>query len=52
VQETKWKEKAKEIRKGYKIILYSGKTTTKNGVSVIVDKEMKENVVGVVWKSD
>ena len=52
VQETRWKGgKAKEIEEGYKII-YSGKTSSRNGVGVIVDEKMKANVVGVVRKSD
>jgi len=47
VQEPKWKEeKAKEIGDSYKII-YSGKTSTRNGVRVIMDKEMKSRVVDV-----
>nr|GFD04844.1 hypothetical protein [Tanacetum cinerariifolium] len=47
VQETKWKgEKAKEIGEGYKII-YSGRTSTRNGVGVILDEDMKINVVEV-----
>jgi len=41
VQETKWKgEKAKEIGEGYKII-YSGRTSTRNGVGVILYEEIK-----------
>ena len=52
VQETRWKgEKAKEIGEGYKII-YAGKTSSRNGVGVVVDEVMKANVVGVVRKSD
>jgi len=52
VQETKWKvEKAKEIRDRYKII-YLGKTSTRKGVILIIDKEMKSKVVDVVRKSN
>jgi len=48
VQKTKWKgEKAKEIGDGYKKI-YSGKTSSRNGVRVIMDNEMKSKVVDVV----
>jgi len=46
VQDTKWKgEKAKETGGGYKII-YSGKTSIRNGVGVIMDEEMKSKVNG------
>jgi len=52
VQKAKWKgEKAKETREGYKII-YFGRTSTRNGVGVILDEEMKSKVVDVGKKSD
>jgi len=48
VQETKWtREKAKEIKYGYKII-YSG--NIRNGVGVIIDEEMNNKLVDVVRK--
>ena len=47
VQETKWKgAKTKEIGYGYKLF-YSGVHNKRNGVGVILDKELKENVIGV-----
>ncbi|KAL4142689.1 hypothetical protein QTP88_005099 [Uroleucon formosanum] len=48
-KETKWMKG--EIGKGYKII-FSGRTSTRNGVGVILDKEMKIKVVDVERKSD
>ena len=52
VQETKWKgERVSEIGVGYKII-YSGRTSTRNGVGVILDEEMKGKMVEVIRKSD
>lgn len=44
VQKTKWKEeKIRKIGEGFKI-LHSGKTCTRNGVGVIVVKNMREKV--------
>ena len=52
VLETKWKgAKAKEIGDGYKLF-YSGVHNKRNGVGVILDKELKENVIGVKRVSD
>ncbi|XP_050523222.1 uncharacterized protein LOC126895426 [Daktulosphaira vitifoliae] len=52
VQETKWKrDKWREIGEGYKII-YSGKSSTKNDVGIIMDEEMKSKVVEVTRNSD
>lgn len=31
---------------------YSAKTSTRNSVGLIVDEEMKERVVEVIWKND
>ncbi|KAL4197283.1 hypothetical protein AMTRI_Chr04g250330 [Amborella trichopoda] len=46
LQETKWKgEKAKEID-GYKL-WYIGKDNNRNGVRIIVDKDLKDKVVNV-----
>jgi len=45
------REEEKEIGNGYKII-YSGKTSTKNGVGVVKDEEMKNKIVDVVRKGD
>jgi len=52
VQETKWKgEKAKEIGNGYKLFYY-GTNNRRNGVGIILDPEMKKNVLEVNRKSD
>ncbi|KAH0470061.1 hypothetical protein IEQ34_001619 [Dendrobium chrysotoxum] len=48
IQETKWVgEKAKEIDSlGFKV-WYSGKSRTRNGVGVIIDKSLKDNVINI-----
>ena len=48
IQETKWVgEKAKEIDSlGFKL-WYSGRSRTRNGVGVIIDKSLKDNVVEI-----
>ena len=47
LQETKWVgEKAKEIGTGFKL-WYSGKVGNKNGVGIVVDKTLKDEVVEV-----
>ena len=47
VQETKWKgDRSKELGEGYKIN-YNGAETRRNGVGVIVNEEMKANVMEV-----
>ena len=53
VQETKWVgEKAKIIESwGYKL-WYTGGDRNRNGVSVIIDKQLLENVVEVMRKGD
>ena len=52
VQETKWKgPKTKEIGDRYKLF-YSGIHDKRNVVGVILDKELKENVIGVKRVSD
>ena len=46
VQETKSKvQKSREIGEGYKII-YSERTSTRNGVGMILDEETKGKVIG------
>ena len=46
LQETKWKgKKAKDID-GFKLS-YTGEVNNKNGVGIIVDKDLKEKVVDV-----
>ncbi|XP_037787799.1 craniofacial development protein 2-like [Penaeus monodon] len=52
IQETKWRgEKAKEIGNGYKLFYY-GMNNRRNGVGIILDPEMKKNVLEVNRKSD
>eukprot|EP00268_Persea_americana_P000695 TRINITY_DN10213_c1_g1_i4.p1 TRINITY_DN10213_c1_g1~~TRINITY_DN10213_c1_g1_i4.p1 ORF type:complete len:121 (-),score=6.38 TRINITY_DN10213_c1_g1_i4:64-426(-) len=47
LHETKWKgDKAKEFADSYKL-LYAGKNNTRNGVGIVVDKVLKEKIVGV-----
>jgi len=40
-----------EIMEGYEII-HSGKTSMRNGLSAIIDGEMKENIINVVRKNE
>jgi exonuclease III len=46
VQETKWKgQKAKKVEDtGFKL-WYTGNTSTKNGVGIVLDKSLKDGVV-------
>jgi exonuclease III len=48
VQETKWKgQKAKEVEDtGFKL-WYTGNTSTKNGVGVVLDKSLKVGMVDI-----
>jgi exonuclease III len=48
VQETKWKgQKAKEVEDtGFKL-WYTGNTSTKNGVGIVLDKSLKDGVVDI-----
>lgn len=47
LQETKWKgDKFKELIDGYKL-QYIGKNYAKRGESIIVDRDLKEKIVGV-----
>jgi hypothetical protein len=48
VQETKWKgQKAKEVEdSGFKL-WYTGTTTNKNGVGIVLDKSLKDGVVDI-----
>jgi exonuclease III len=44
VQETKWKwQKAKEVEHTSFKLWYTGTTSTKNGVCIVLDKSLKEN---------
>ncbi|XP_060810006.1 craniofacial development protein 2-like [Amyelois transitella] len=52
VQETKWKgAKSRQIGKGYKL-LYNGRENTKNGIGIILDQYLSNNVVGINRISD
>ena len=47
LQETKWKgNKTKELANGYKFF-YAGKNTTRNGVSIVIGKDLKEKIIEV-----
>ena len=53
VQETRWKgNKAKEIGEGYKLIYSQATPQGRNGVGVILSKEMKDCVVEVKRRGD
>src|SRR5438105_9439032 len=53
VQETKWKgQKAKEVEgTGFKL-WYTGTTSDKNGVGILIDKSLKDEVVDVRRQGD
>jgi exonuclease III len=53
VQEIKWKgQKAKEVQDtGFKL-WYTGNTSTKNGVSIVLDKSLKDGVVDIKRQGD
>jgi hypothetical protein len=53
IQETKWKgQKAKEVEDtGFKL-WYTGNTSTKNGVSIVLDKSLKDGVVDIKRQGD
>lgn len=47
VQETRWKgAKSRQIGKGFKLI-YNGKENTRNGVGIILDQYLSQNVVDI-----
>jgi exonuclease III len=48
VQETKWKgQKAKEVEDtGFKV-WYTGTTSNKNGVGIVLDKSLKDGVMDI-----
>jgi exonuclease III len=53
VQETKWKgQKTKEVEDtGFKL-WYTGSMSTKNGVSIVLDKSLKYRVVDIKRQGD
>jgi exonuclease III len=52
-QETKWKgQKANEVEDtGFKL-WYAGTTANKNGVGIVLDKSLKDGVVGIKRQGD
>jgi exonuclease III len=53
VQETKWKgQKAKEVEDADFKLWYTGNTTTKNGVSIVLNKSLKGGVVDIKRQGD
>jgi exonuclease III len=53
VQETKWKgQKVKEVEDtGFKL-WYTGTTTNKNGVGIVLDQSLKDGVVDIKRQED
>ena len=53
VQETKWKgQKAKEVDNTSFKLWYTGTVANRNGVGVLIDKSLKNSVVGVRRQGD
>jgi exonuclease III len=53
VQETKWKgQKAKEVKDTDFKFWYTGNTSTKNGVGIVLDKSLKDGVVDIKRQGD
>jgi hypothetical protein len=53
VQETKWKgQKAKEVENTGSELWYSGTVANKNGVGILIDKTLKDGVVGIKRPGD
>jgi exonuclease III len=53
VQETKWKgQKAKEVEDTDFKLWYTGNTSTKNGVGIVLDKSLKDGVVDIKRQGD
>ena len=53
VQETKWKsQKAKEVNNTCFKLWYTGTVANRNGVGVLIDKSLKNGVVGVRRQAD
>jgi exonuclease III len=48
IQEIKWKgQNAKEVKDTSFKIWYTGNTSTKNGVCIVLDKSLKDGVVDI-----
>ena len=53
VQETRWRgNKAKELAEGYKLFYSGADVRARNGVGIVVDRELKGEVCEVYRKSD
>jgi exonuclease III len=53
VQETKWKgQKAKEVEDTDFKLWYTGNTSTKNDVGIVLDKSLKDGVVDIKRQGD
>jgi exonuclease III len=53
VQETKWKmQKAKEVEDTDFKLWYTGNTSTKNGVGIVLDKSLNDGVVDIKRQGD
>jgi exonuclease III len=53
VQETKWKgQKAKEVKDTAFKLWYTGNTSTKNGIDIVLDKSLKDGVVDIKRQGD
>jgi exonuclease III len=53
VQKTKWKgQKTKEVKDTDFKLWYTGNTSTKNGVSIVLDKSLKDGVVDIKRQGD
>jgi exonuclease III len=53
VQEIKWKgQKAKEVKDTSFKLWYTGNTSTKNGVGIVLNKSLKDGVVGIKRQGD
>ena len=53
VQETRWKgNKARELGEGYKLFYSGANEEGRNGVGIVLSKELKESLIGVNRKSD
>jgi exonuclease III len=53
VQEMKWKgQKAKEVEDTSFKLWYTGNTSTKNGIGIVLDKSLKDGVVDIKRQGD
>ena len=53
VQETRWKgNKARELGSGCKLFYSGANLQGRNGVGIVLSKELKDSLVGVSRKSD